>query len=207
MRIRNDEHREALWRVHAIAADFQLLDVWRFPIEGVAADGGDFDSFVQVLKVSTAVPDKGAAATLFRFRMWLGKVFGWDQDARALPIPGCQETSVKQRLPPDLAGTGRLDSDNDFKEVYRTNREVLNEISNSTVHALMHLGWVELEPGHFTGQMAVYVKPRGLLGQLYMWLITPFRLAIVYPAMMRHVARKWEARPLGQPVGANVQGG
>ena len=196
MRIANEVHEKAAWRVHEVAKDFQLLDVWQFPLEGGGDPGADFDALVRLLKAASATPEKGAAAMLFRLRLWLGKVFGWDDEKRRLPIPGCEETSVRDRLPPDLIDTARPDPAGEFEEVYRTDREALSEISNGTVHALMHLGWVEIEPGRFTGRMAVYVKPRGTLGRLYMGLITPFRLAIVYPAMMRHIGRRWlAARP------------
>ena len=40
----------------------------------------------------------GASGLLFRLRDWLGKVLYWD-DGPALPIPGCQELSVAERLP------------------------------------------------------------------------------------------------------------
>jgi len=44
------------------------------------------------------------------------------------------------------------------------------------------------------GQMAVYVKPRGLFGKGYMALIKPFRYLIVYPALMRQTERMWNTR-------------
>jgi hypothetical protein len=40
--------------------------------------------------------------------------------------------------------------------------------------------------------MAVYVKPKGLLGKLYMKLIKPFRHWIVYPALMKEAKVCWE---------------
>ena len=60
----------------------------------------------------------------------------------------------------------------------------------------MHLAWVEQGDGRYQGQMAVYVKPRGLLGQAYMALIKPFRYLVVYPALMRQIEREWSARPV-----------
>jgi hypothetical protein len=42
--------------------------------------------------------------------------------------------------------------------------------------------------------MAVYVKPRGVLGKGYMLLIKPFRYLIVYPALMREFERAWKER-------------
>ena len=51
-----------------------------------------------------------------------------------------------------------------FSPLYRTDEEWAAEISNGTVHAVMHLTWVERSEGVFQGQMGVYVKPRGRLG-------------------------------------------
>jgi hypothetical protein len=81
-----------------------------------------------------------------------------------------------------------------FTPLYRTDSEFAAEVSNKTVHGAMHLAWVELADGSFQGQMAVYVKPRGALGEAYMKLIKPFRYLIVYPALMRQIERTWAAR-------------
>lgn len=58
----------------------------------------------------------------------------------------------------------------------------------------MHLGWVPDEAGGYRGEMAVYVKPKGLLGSAYMAAIAPFRHLIVYPPLMRGIGRDWRAR-------------
>jgi hypothetical protein len=57
----------------------------------------------------------------------------------------------------------------------------------------MHLAWVPDDNGGFRGQMAVYVKPNGLLGTCYLAAIRPFRHRIVYPAMLRGIGRGWRA--------------
>jgi len=41
-------------------------------------------------------------------------------------------------------------------------------------------------------QLAVYVKPRGWRGRLYLALIAPFRHLIVYPSLMRTLSRGWQ---------------
>ncbi len=46
----------------------------------------------------------------------------------------------------------------------------------------------------YHGQMAVLVKPNGLLGSAYMAAITPFRHLIVYPRMMEQIGRVWRAQ-------------
>jgi len=60
----------------------------------------------------------------------------------------------------------------------------------------MHLAWVDQGDGDFRGQMAVYVKPRGPLGQAYMDFVKPFRHWIVYPELMRQIERAWATRAL-----------
>ena len=68
------------------------------------------------------------------------------------------------------------------------------------MHGVMHLGWVPDEAGGYRGQMAVLVKPNGLLGTAYMAAIAPFRHLIVYPPAIREVGhtvarRDVEGRP------------
>src|SRR5918995_1857264 len=65
------------------------------------------------------------------------------------------------------------------------------EIVNRTVHGVMHIGWVPNQTGGYRGEMAVYVKPNGLLGACYMAAIRPFRHLIVYPPLMRQIDRDW----------------
>ena len=66
--------------------------------------------------------------------------------------------------------------------------------ADQTVHAVMHLAWVDRGHGRYQGQMAVYVKPRGRLGKQYMAFIAPFRHWVVYPALLRQIERAWQAR-------------
>jgi hypothetical protein len=67
----------------------------------------------------------------------------------------------------------------------------------------MHMAWVPDGAGGHRGQMAVLVKPNGLLGNAYMAAIKPFRHLLVYPAMMQHLERDWRARP-GQRTAARA---
>ena len=62
----------------------------------------------------------------------------------------------------------------------------------------MHVGWVPDKMGGYCGQLAVLVKPNGLLGTGYLAAIAPFRHLIVYPRMMREIGRRWWARA-GEP--------
>ncbi len=80
-----------------------------------------------------------------------------------------------------------------FSPLYATEDEIAAELANRTVHGVMHIGWVDDGTGGCRGQMAVYVKPNGLLGEAYLAAIKPFRHLIVYPAMLRDIGRRWDA--------------
>ena len=162
MRLPNAVHESRPWRIQEIAPDFTLEDVWALPVYGGA---GDFPALLEVMTSRDLA--RGASPVtrlLFGIRLLLGRWFGWDGGA-ALPIPGRDEASLAERLPDDLRGTAaglRLGSS--FSPLYRTGTEFAAELSNQTVHGVLHLAWVDRGHGHYQGQMAVYVKPRGRLG-------------------------------------------
>jgi hypothetical protein len=85
-----------------------------------------------------------------------------------------------------------------FVPLYRTDDEWAAEISNETVHGVLHLGLVDQGEGRCRVQMGVYVKARGWFGEIYMKLIEPFRYRIVYPALMRQIERAWNARAVAR---------
>jgi hypothetical protein len=208
MRLPNSEHESRPWRIREIASDFTLEDVWALPVHGGAED---FQTLIELM-VSADMAEAESLPTrvLWGIRDRLGSWFDLgrisapldsdrDDGAGKLPIPGNSETSLTGRLPEDLLGTAADLHFNSlpFVSLYRTDVEFAAEISNKTVHAVMHLAWVDQGEGRYQGQMAVYVKPRGLFGQGYMALIKPFRYLIVYPALMRQTERTWNARQGG----------
>ena len=195
MRLPNAEHAAHPWVIAQIAPDFELIDAWALPAQG-GRDG--FGALLEVMAgLDGANAESALTRALFRVRHQLGAWFGWDDAARRLPVPGCTETTLSQRLPADLRGsaTGLDLGPAGFTPLYRTGNEWAGELSNGTVHAVLHLAWVEQGEGRHRGQMGVYVKPRGKLGAMYMALIRPFRHLIVYPALMRQIGRAWQARP------------
>ena len=66
-----------------------------------------------------------------------------------------------------------------FRPVYAEPEEQLFRIENRTVVGFMHLSLADRRP-----RIAVYVRPKGRLGALYMRLIDPFRRAVVYPGLL-----------------------
>jgi hypothetical protein len=194
VRLPNAAHEAHPWVIAQVAADFKLLDVWRLPAQG------RLDEFATLLETMASLDraDRGRATrALFSLRHRLGGWFGWDDASRRRPIPGRTETTLSARLPNDLRGTATLPdiSSTSFTPLYRTDDEWAAELSNDTVHAVMHLAWIDQGEGLSRGQMGIYVKPRGRFGATYMALIGPFRHLIVYPALMRQIERAWEARP------------
>jgi hypothetical protein len=82
-----------------------------------------------------------------------------------------------------------------FTLFYLLDDEWAAEIANRTMRGVLHVGWVPNGTGVYRGQMAVYVKPNGVLGTGYMAAIRPFRHLIVYPQMQRQLGRAWRASP------------
>jgi hypothetical protein len=211
MKLPNSAHESQSWRIREIAADFTLEDVWALPAYG---DAGDFQTLLEMLIASDpSSADSLPTRALWQLRDRLGSWFdlgrisapadGGAGDAPGeLPIPGDGEASLAGRLPEDLRNTAAdvHFASLPFIPLYRTENEFAAEVSNQTVHGVMHLAWVELGDDRYQAQMAVYVKPRGLFGKGYMALIKPFRYWIVYPALMKQIERQWNARSrVGSP--------
>ena len=99
---------------------------------------------------------------------------------------GCQRICATSRPGPDFDALP-------FISLYLLDDEWAAEIANQTMHGVMHVGWVRDGAGGYRGQMAVLVKPNGLLGTAYMAAIRPFRHLIVYPPAMQQIERTWRA--------------
>lgn len=189
-RLPADAHGSRRWRIHEITGDFRLEDVWALPTPG---GPGDFPRLVDLM--ASFDPAKSSAAiprALFALRWKLGALFGWDEEGAGIDerVP-----TLRDRLPADLRGGPRGPSfgGSPFDPLYLTGDEFAAEVANGTVHGVLHLGWVEDGSGGHRGQMAVLVKPNGLLGTAYMAAILPFRHLFVYPAMLRELGQRWRA--------------
>lgn len=205
MKLSNAEHESRPWRIHDLVPDFTLEDVWALPVHGGPEDFQGLLDLVGSSDPSNA--ESRPTRFLWNLRDRLGSWLDLGEistpvDGRGeseLSIPGTAEASLRDRLPPDLRGTASdLTFDSlPFVPLYRTDREAAAEVSNRTVHGVAHLAWVDQGEGRYEGRMAVYVKPRGAFGKAYMALIRPFRLWVVYPALMRQMERAWDARAAG----------
>jgi hypothetical protein len=139
-----------------------------------------------------------AVRALSAIRFKVGRVLGWDADEVGL---GSRVPSLRERLPPDLRDTPTPDSEGlPLNPLYQLDEEFAAEIANRTMHGVLHLSWVPADGDGYRGQMAVLVKPNGVMGDLYMAAIKPFRYLIFYPAMLRSWERAWERRRYSRPV-------
>ena len=187
MKLPNSAHFSRPWRIHDLTRDFRLEDVWALPTPG---GPDDFPRLVQMVASFDGAQQRSSlVGMLFAIREALGQVFGWDGPAAA---DDPMRPSLRDRLPADLRDSeSAVQPAMGFTPLYQSDDEWAAELINRTVHGVVHLGWVPDEAGGFRGQMAILVKPNGLLGHVYMAAITPFRYLIVYPRMLKVVGRKW----------------
>lgn len=185
-RLSNSEHTFRPWRIHEIAPDFRLEDVWALPVHGKASD---FPALVEGFTAGDPSQGSRLARALWAIRWKLGELLGWDEAEAGL---GARVPTLRGRLPQDLLDApGPAFDTLPFTSLYMLEDEFAAEIANRTMHGVMHISCVADGKGGYRGQMAVLVKPNGLLGTMYMAAIRPFRHLIVYPAMMRQIEREW----------------
>jgi hypothetical protein len=191
MRLPDSAHTSRPWRIHELTRDFELEDVWALPTPG---GPDDFPRLVACLAAGDpARASSGAARLLWAVRLKAGELLGWDRPEAGI---GVRVPTLRERLPADLraAQRGPAFKTAGLRSLYLLDDEWAAEIANKTVHGVLHLGWVQDESGRHRGQMAVLVKPNGLLGRAYLAAIRPFRHLIVYPAMLRRIERAWVTR-------------
>jgi Protein of unknown function (DUF2867) len=193
MRLPDSAHTSRPWRIHEIAPDFRLEDVW-----ALSTPGGPDDFPRLVHGFAAGDPSKSLSRggrALWALRWKLGELFGWDDPDTGI---GSRVPTLRGRLPADLRDgqSGPSFDALPFTSLYLLGDEWAAEIANRTMHGVLHLGWVPDGGGGYRGQMAVLVKPNGLLGNAYMAAIKPFRHLIVYPSMLRRIEREWRAEPV-----------
>ena len=193
MKLPNAAHTSRSWRIHELTSDFRLEDVWE-----LRGRGGP-DDFPQLVRmIASHDPSRSpslAVRTLFAIRWKVGELLGWDTPESGI---GARVPTLRDRLPADLRATPVPDFGGaPFTSLYETDDEFAAEIANRTMHGVLHLGRVPDGAGGYRAQMAVLVKPNGLLGNAYMAAIRPFRHLIVYPALFREGGLEWQTQASG----------
>jgi len=190
MRVDVAQFRKLPLEVHAILENVPLKDVSAVDLPG-GGPGQTLSDVRALISTRDLLGANPVARALFAFRLWLGRVFGWDRPRHDPPqssflsrvAPALQERSLVQ--PGTMEGGFRL--------LYLIEKESLAEIRNATVHAFLCAALCE-RPDGYRLYWAVYVKPMSWLTPLYMALIEPFRRFIVYQAMLGRIRRAWTAR-------------
>lgn len=180
------------WRIHELAHDFELEDVWAARMPGAGPD--DFPTMLAAMQESSG-PAKEPLLSRFLFavRWKLGALLGWDKPEAGF---GGRVQALRERLPDDLVGTARGADAGlaPLVPIYELDDECALELATKSAHAVLHLGWAPAADGGHELRMAVLVKPNGLAGRLYMSAIAPFRRRIVFPAFMRQWEDAWRDR-------------
>jgi Protein of unknown function (DUF2867) len=191
MKLPDSAHTSQPWRIHEIAEDFRIEDVWALPTPG---DRDEFPRLVQWLAGADDQARPNAswpAKVLWAVRSSIGRVFGWD-------APDPQRPTLRDRLPADLAAAGGPAFRGlPFESLYLLENEWAAELANRTMHGILHVGWVRTLDDGYTGQMAILVKPNGMLGRAYMAAIKPFRYLIIYPQWTRQIGHAWATSRTG----------
>ena len=190
MRLPNSAHTSRPWRIHELTRDFRLEDVWELPGRG---GPDDFPPLVRMIASQDPSHSSSLAVrTLFAIRSKVGELLGWDDPGSGI---GSRVPTLRDRLPAELRETPVPDFGAvPFAPLYVTDDEFAAEIANRTMHGVLHLGRVPDGTRGYRAQLAVLVKPNGLLGNAYMVAIRPFRHLIVYPALFREGGLEWQAR-------------
>jgi hypothetical protein len=187
-RLPSTEHTSRPWRIHELTRDFRIEDVWALPVTG-----GRDDFSLLVAGLTEGDPAGGTSAIsrlLWAIRWKAGEWLGWDSPDAGL---GKRVQTLRDRMPDDLReATGPGFAALPFSPLYLLPDEFAAEIANQTVHGVMHVGWVPDGAGRYRGQLTVLVRPNGLLGTCYLAAIKPFRYLIIYPQLMRAMARRWQ---------------
>ena len=197
MRLPNSAHTSRPWRIHEFTRDFQVLDVWATPTPGGP------DDFPRLVALQTSLDPAHSTSftvrTLFAVRWALGDLLGLDKPEDGLDS---RVPSLRDRMPADLLDTasGPASDTLPFRWLYLLDTECAAEIANNTVHGVLHMGWVPDGAGAYRGQLAILVKPNGLMGNAYLAFIRPFRHLLVYPAIFKEMERLWQT---SMPVGAD----
>src|SRR3954454_15327919 len=130
-RLPDSAHTSRQWRIHELAPDFELEDVWALPTPG---GPGDFPLLVEGFASGdpSQTSSRGARA-LWAIRWKLGELFGWDEADAGV---GARVETLREHLPADLSAgpRGPQSATLPFSPVYMTDNECAVEIANRTVH-------------------------------------------------------------------------
>jgi hypothetical protein len=178
-------HTARPWRIHELTPDFRVEDVWALTVppgvDNVA------DAAAALTRFDPSNSPSRALRALFAIRWKAGELLGWDDPGAGI---GARVPTLRDRLPRDLREQrGPELRGRPFTPLYLSGDEWAAEIANRTMHGVVHIGLVPDGAGGRRAQMAILVKPNGLLGITYMAAIRPFRHLVIYPRLIAEIER------------------
>jgi hypothetical protein len=149
MRLPNTAHTSRPWRIHELAPDFELEDVWALPTPGGPDDLprlvrlGATDDPRELNAQGKYVGDGSrgivsrVSRALFELRWKLGELLGCDDRDSGV---GPRVATLRDRLPADLrdAPRGPDPGSVPMTSLYLTEDEWATEMANRTVHSVAH---------------------------------------------------------------------
>jgi hypothetical protein len=148
----------------------------------------DLGALMKGVSMQSAGP---AAGLLWNFRMWLGRLFGWDR----LPVRAAAQSYLTRLSAADrettLVEPGTPAGS--FIVLYVSRSEAIFEIQNATVHGFAVVA-LAARPTGYRLYSGIHVRPVSRLTAWYMRLIDPFRRFIIYPAAGRAIVAAWSRR-------------
>jgi Protein of unknown function (DUF2867) len=175
-------------RVHAFLAGVALHDVWAVDLPPIRK-AITLQEFRRRAKRNDGTGQlTRPARLLFRLRILIGRVLGWDSGRSETP----KELFAERLTPRDCARSAVPAGTQEgmLRVVYSFENEQLVELRNRTVHAAALSALVERSQS-YRFYLAVYVRKRGWITPVYMSLIDPFRRWVVYPALLRQIESAW----------------
>ena len=145
MRLPKTARTSRPWRVHELTQDFRIEDVWALPTPGGA---DDFRRLVHLIASGDPVARLPALSA---------HALGDPVESRRADRVGQLRRRLRGADAPRAIALP-------FTSLYLLDDEWAAEIVNRTMRGVMHVGWVPDGTGGYRGQLAVYVKPNGLLG-------------------------------------------
>ena len=188
MRLPVTAHSSRPWRIHELTRDFRLEDVWRCRRRAVRTISRCWSGSPRATRRTAHRAPPRAVGDPVEARRAAGvgrRRRGRRRQGADAARPAARDLRDGQRGPEfDSLPSPR----STCSRTSGPRRSPIGRCTGSCTSA----GYPD-EHGGYRGQMAVLVKPNGLLGNAYMAAITPFRHLLVYPAAMRQMERAWRA--------------
>jgi len=187
VRVSRAEYEGIPLRAHSLLEGVPLHDVWALDLVGEHPERNVL--FLRdILSLERLAESNLAVNLLFRLRGLLGALFRLDAEPAGKRSSSFLARSSDRERSASLIEPGTREGP--FEVLFASQREVVSEIRNATVHAFSVYALLERAGGRRL-YWAIYVQPVGRITGFYMALIDPFRRWVVYPAALRYVERAW----------------